>query len=1132
MPKHFSAWRGLRKVDATVITMLQTCVGVLTAVQRRSLTADVRATSRSGSGAGPATATDAVCTTTTTTTAPQQPEMGQLLQQLLWRAKEALLIGAARTQGSQGAGRGKKWSGEPGTSQPPPHPRIHPADATGLFEVEWSEPTRPTRKAHDGSSTSVAEIPTLEESIRLLCALLAVTLKARKGAASPEFLSSYVTMALPPLKTAEAVVAPLGRQARLWGELREWHVLLSCALATCARIGRESVTETALHASVRFFLDTLDTLCLPAVTTKPQRRHHRVKQGDDRGMHGMEDTLTNVLWRAALVCRVMEELLQSERRTPMTLPNATEGCGKVRTPENSRHASRVAQCVLRELERRVFTVQERNGHAASLEGLEALVLKSFHCCCAPDREDQRSAAYKGELGDALLSFCGAYFKMVPILLLAGAAEAQAEVAGGAARDGECCTVRIVRTMRQCWLSHQSTLNLHGVGGVFWWLRLLPIVLEGHSDVTAQLHEQHICGGGQTNFGRLKTVQTELHSMLSSMLYFDEGAFEERRAALTVRHAAEASGGSDAGADGVGDARLRRHRGGRSLFKKQDEKEGVLLPSSTEALRRSSRFSSRRMWETDEVLERAATGEASDATANSPLFDLLVVSKDAVLQLADLYAVEAHRRSSALEMMWLALLMAHCRVQKMTLTRRMTPLAQQEKLGDAVTVEQAYETIHNDASEVMFPPFVAASLQHLCTTLAAAVRRTYEMAGTLLARDSNIRRAVGVAIVAGTQGTLLRNFFYSDAIASNWWLRSSASCLLQNRAAYNLPFLAVLEGNLMNLLAQRTRRHGSLDWLKRSTTTALECLTVPAAALHLFPVTKQWTGALILSNLRDVAHLLKNNGNVHGSPTLTEKELKALHAWASKIFSSLLSALTADEELLLLCGYASFIDALFELHIRLGTNQQEMMQFGDNVLMKRVLPALVLGLAKSAEEDTLETHAAACESALFVLAELSRFASWPELTLSVVLRNDDSDLLIGVAVYCLRQVRRGGGKQASDYGLPTAQLPLIECTQVLQCSGSVSFLLQRGSGYSYLHVLDLSNSLLSFSRVQPLYGDREGSCIAALQHYLQNAQRVSTADQKLLLEESVKCLSFMANTSISAHVLGYLVRFIEHYLRVQ
>ncbi|RNF27474.1 uncharacterized protein Tco025E_00276 [Trypanosoma conorhini] len=1134
MRKHFCVWRRLGKADAAFIATPPACVNVSIALRHKSRAADVRASPTGGTRAAPATTTDAGLTADT----PRRPEMRQLLQQLVWRAKEALLTGAARTQRPEGTGRGRERSGGPGTSRRLPSPRIHPADNTGLFEVEWGEAGRPTRRTHDVPSPSVFEAPTLEESIKLLCGLLAVTLKERKGAASPEFLSPQVTMTLPPLKTVEAVVAPLGRQARLWSELREWHVLLSCASATCVRVGRESATEAALLASVRSFLDTLDALCLPADTPKTQRRHHRVAKGDSRGAHAVEDTLTNVLWRAALICRVMEELVRTAREAPAAPPNATEGDEYLRSPENLRQLARVVQCVMCELEQRVFTVQERNGPAASLEGFAALVLKSFHRCCAPDREDRHPTAYKGELADALLSFCAAYFKMIPFCLLAGDVEAQkpAEVAVGAAREEDCCTVTTVRTLRQCWVRHQSTLHIHGAGGAFWWLRLLPIVLEGYADVTARLHEQHLCGGSQTDPRQLETVQTELFSMLSSMLYFDERVFEERRASLMAESAVEAAGGgAGAGAEGASDARLRRHRGGRSLFKKQDEKEGVLLPSSAEALQMSSRFSSRRVWEATAVPANA-TEAASGMTGNSPLFDLLVASKDAVLRLSDLYAVEVYHRSSALEVMWLALLAAHRRVQKMKSTRRTTPRAQrQAQPGDAITVERAYETAQNDDSELMFPPFVAVSLRHLSTALAAAVHRTYEMADTLLARDGNIRRAVGVAIVAGTQETLLRNSFYSEALASNWWLRSSAPFLLQRRAPCNLPLPSVLEGNLMHLLAQRARRHEGLDWLKRSTATALECLTAPVATPHLFPVTKQWTGALVLSNLRDVAHLLKSGGNLHASPTPTEEELKELHAWASNTFSSLLSALTGDVELLLLCGYASFIDALFELHLRLGTSQQELMHFGDNVLMKRVLPALLLGLLKSAEEDTPETHAAACESALFVLAELSRFASWPDLTLATVLRSDDSDLLIAVAVYCLRQARRGGGKQASDYGLPAAQLPLVEYTQVLQSSGSVSFLLRRGSGHSYLHVLDLSNSLLPFSRVQPIYGDREGSCVAALQHYLQNVQRVSAssaAEQRQLLEESVKCLSFMANTSISAHVLGYLVRFIEHYLRVQ
>ncbi|RNC31542.1 hypothetical protein TcCL_Unassigned05930, partial [Trypanosoma cruzi] len=301
------------------------------------------------------------------------------------------------------------------------------------------------------------------------------------------------------------------------------------------------------------------------------------------------------------------------------------------------------------------------------------------------------------------------------------------------------------------------------------------------------------------------------------------------------------------------------------------------------------------------------------------------------------------------------------------------------------------------------------------------------------------------------------------------------------------------------------------------------------------VTKQWTCALILSSLRDVAFLLRHNGKVPGATKMTEEEMKVVHTWACGAFSSLLSVLAADEELILLCGYASFIDALFDLHIHLGTEQQELLQFGENSLLKCVLPAVLISLVKSAEEDTPETHAAACESVLFVLAVLSKFVSFPDLRMTAARKNDSSDLLIGVAVYCLRHARRGGGKHASDYGLPAAQLPAVDSTQALKSCGSISFLFRRRSGYSYLHVLDLSNGLLPFSRVQPLYGDREGSCVSALQYYLQNGQRVelsSTADHKKLLEESVKCLSFMANTYISAQLLGNLVRFIEQYLRAQ
>ncbi|EKG07844.1 hypothetical protein TCSYLVIO_001023 [Trypanosoma cruzi] len=1151
MRKLFCAWRCVRGVDTSVITASHTFLSIVIAVRHKSLGAKVQANPNDRGGAGPALEDVANIT-------PRQTDMGQVLHQLLWRARDALLMQEEVTKEHESAGREKrkkKWIGEPGKSKRLKYSQIHAADATGLFEVDWNNVSRLTRRTQDGLSTSSPLEPTSEESIALLCSLLAVALKLRKGGTSTEFLSSHVTMTIPPLKSAEAVVAPLGRQARLWGELWEWQLLLSCASVTFARIGRECATEKALRDLVRVFLDKLDALCLPAVKKKRAGRHFRAEDETDTVCDGMGDTVTNALWRVAMLCRVMEDVLRCEGETPNSSPHVTEGGEDVKGSEKSRHLARVVKCVMCELEKRVFTIRGLEGSVETVEGLEALVMKSFQYCCAPEScEVRHSSAYKGAPAEALLSFCGAYFKMMPFCLMTAAAEAgkQEGAVLNAVESKDCCAVTIVLTIRQNWLRHQSALQLHGVMAAFWWLRLLPILLEGYSDVTAQLRfEHHLHGNGHMSIRQLETVQTELVSTVSSMLYFDEKAFEERRAARTTGPAAEEDGGGgDAGTYDKSDARQRRHRGGRSLFRKKDEKEGVLLPTSAEAMRKSSRFSPRRVWEKNDLSGTTASGAASGTAVNSPLFDMIVAAKDAVFQLSDLHAVEQPNRSTALEMTWLALLAARRRVEKTKSTQKMTQFLkpkhthhqkqqqqkhEEEEGGDVVNMGRVCEMKDGDESELVFPPFVAKSLQHLSTALAAAAHRVYDMADTLHTRDGNIHRVLGVAIVAGTQEMLLGNSFYSDAIASNWWLRSSAPVFFQGRHSHQFNLPSLLESNLMSLLVQRTRRHEKLGWLKRSINTALECLTAPAAAPYLPPVTKQWTCALILSSLRDVAFLLRHNGKAPGATKMTEEEMKVVHTWACGAFSSLLSVLAADEELILLCGYASFIDALFDLHIHLGTEQQELLQFGENSLLKCVLPAVLISLEKSAEEDTPETHAAACESVLFVLAVLSKFVSFPDLRMTAARKDDSSDLLIGVAVYCLRHARRGGGKHASDYGLPAAQLPAVDSSQTLKSSGSISFLFRKRSGYSYLHVLDLSNGLLPFSRVQPLYGDREGSCVSALQYYLQNGQQVdlsSTADHKKLLEESVKCLSFMANTYISAQLLGNLVRFIEQYLRAQ
>ncbi|KEG08834.1 hypothetical protein DQ04_06351010 [Trypanosoma grayi] len=1057
-----------------------------------------------------------------------QRDTARLLQRLVWRAKESLLAGAANMPAA-------------------PQPRLVDKDTAGLFRLEWSATRRSSQKGRreGGHSVGASPAPTPDEGMTLLCELLAVALKSRKGAAVADFLSSDAASVVSlPLMAAEAVVAPLGRQARLWGELQEWHGLLTCAAAAFERAGRRCENEEMRRGVVRAFVDKLEALSVPAESDTAHGRRRRHKEVEKESRSIVDDTLPNTLWRLAMLYRVIEGLLLQAKGESSPLV-ATEGDGgavmngaeeqeKIRSP-----LAEIVGCMVCELEDRVYRVRHPDGHVEPLESLEALVIKAFHHCCSLERDGGRPRAYKGDLANALLSFCGAYFKVIPTCL-------SALSNGAAAGSGSSPNVAVVRAIRQCWLQQQTSVPLHGIRGAFWWLQLVPVLLESLLDTTAQLERRQSSSSssGRGSSSPLETMQAELINLLSAMLYFDTKAFEERRAALAVSHATGDAGGEEMSEDN--DAQPRRPRGGRSMFKKGDE-NGVLLPSAADASRKSSRFSSRRVWGAGgDTGSASAALETMGVEANSPLFDVIAASKDAVSQLANLYAVDIFHRGCALEGMWLVLLEAH---------RHVLQGCASKQVDVRPDVGRACVTTHRDMSRLMLPPFVAASLRHLADTLASAVHRVYELADPVYVRDGNIRRSVGAIIVAGTQGTLLQNRFYADALASNWWMRSGAPFLLPRGPR---PSVA-LERSLMNLLVQRVRQQDDTDWLKQSTAVVFSCLSAAAEptghSLCLSPMAKQWAGALVLANLRAAAYLLKggaggginnnnNNNNADGghvvagsggSGKLSEEEAKGLLEWACSTFSSLLAALTADEELLLMCGYASFIDALFEVHLRLGTPQKELMQFGDKTLLKTNLSAVLASLAKSADEDDAETHAATCESALFVLAELSRFASWSNIKLTAVLRTDDNDLLIRVAVYCLRHVPRGGGKRASGYGMPAAELPVVEPPlDTASSSATVAFLLARGNRRSYLQVLDLSNRLLPFSRVQPLYGGREGSSMAALQHYLRGVSRVSSSssEYKQLVDESVRCFGFMANTSISAHVLGYLVRFIEHYLREQ
>ncbi|AAZ13274.1 hypothetical protein, conserved [Trypanosoma brucei brucei TREU927] len=1108
---------------------------------------------------------------------------GLLLLQLKWRAKELLL-----------AEYDKKESQK--------KPQILQVHADGTFDVEWRN-----QLPHKASS---AARPTEEERVTLLCQLLAVTVKERCGRGAQDcFFASFPTDAsvLLPARAAEAVVAPFGRQARLWEEQHEWQAIVSCAAKVFGSWGikhtkdsrdarrRGSYSNLQLRTVVRNFVDKVESLCslrlgasreMAAKGRQKRTKRPKMSEGGDVAEDGLTpDTMLNTLYRLAVLLRLLSCLF--------------ERCeGQVGSVADCEHLKEVVHCILSEIESRRFIVVGLDGSSEAMEGLAALVLAAFGRNCGGIRaggsrvgSEVHWRAYKGEFSEALLLLCSAYLRIVP----ARAVGFELESSGTGSEPTSISnseTISVVRALHQCWDRWKATIHVHGSAAAFWWLRLVPLILEALLDATEKMsNSRGHKGDADSRESQVKLLQSELLATLCGMLYFDEERYNERMTILSARQAAEEAKVGQVGNGGDGDNPtnatpseteaddahgLTRPRAGRSMLRKGQE-GGVLLPSSSEALRKSSRFLSRRTVGDSGGGVGANTNAGTalmDVGVNSPLFDLLATSDDAVSELSSLFAIEKMGRSCTLENLWLILLAAHRHLRPYRTSSAVCTHEGDGELGkeannffsgDEVVVE-ANASNGKSPMTLAVPAFVLASIQHLATTLACAVVNLYDLSDPSFLRDDNIRRAVSIAIVAGTQELLLRSRFYSDALLSNWWLRSGVSSAFGE----GQKSFASLENHMMALVAQRTRYRGRLGWVKESTRVALHCLS----SMPLSPLAKQWAASLVVCNLRDVTFLLRNQRVGISSSTafalakgtLTDSaaaadvdgsERLSLDGWARETFTTLLATLTADVELVLLCGYAGFIDTLFEMHMRIGTNQEEMMRFGDDVLLNVNLAAVLASLSKSATDSDAETHAATCESALFVLAEFSRFASWPNLDNSSVLRTDGNSLLIRVAVYCLRHARRAGGKRPSGYGLPAPHLPeageMVE--KVLStCGPTLSFLLARGNRCSYLQVLDLSNRLLPFSRVQPLYGGRESSCVAALQHYLRGSHHAllsmpssstptgptvaanisgsGAASQKQLLEESLKRLNFMANTTISTHVLGYLVRFVEHYLREQ
>ncbi|KAG8346791.1 hypothetical protein TRVL_02377 [Trypanosoma vivax] len=1128
--------------------------------------------------------------TTKSCTALTNDNAAQLLSRFRQRARELLLTDF-------------NPDGAVGAHQLIPH--VTNVQDNGLFSVV-------VRKSSAYSSL------TLDESLTLLSNLFAIALKGQRSGSMLDFTCSFPSFkispvcsnsrpfVLLPLRAAEAAVSPLSRQVRLWSVQKEWWEVVACAAAVFDRLAKEGqgggsggspVQDGSLQATLQSFLDKLDLVCLPREREVVCFSEKKKRSPKSAGAVTNRDSLVNVLWRSALMCRLLEGVLC-----------LADGVAEERA-KRLRDVSFTLFCAL---EKRHFTLVDRNGVTAVVKGLTALVNRAFQRNCGGGsansiavgerswmNEERHENAYKGELAEALVSFCTAYYKLVPASL---SAEVFHFTTNGdrEPKRRNSSAVDVARAVRECWYRWKDTLHLHGVEAAFWWLRLVPPLLESFMGVAALLegNGREKCPTDHPDAGRgltfdhvsddaddpVSIMRKELLTTLCDVLFFDEKAFDKRVAALSARQAmkdAEANDGSVAssGEAGVvsemsraseecsveGDEAqlLPRPRGGRSMLRKVGE-GGVLLPNSAEPQHMPSRFSSRRSRGAHglgaSTLTRGIVGNASArAESSSPLFDIIAASSDSIAQLAGVFSVEASYRTPVLESLWLTLLAAHRHIERDGTLMPFSSLNEPElacrettgrrtggRLGSSsssfLAVVSPSEANDVTTKQSLLPSFVSSGLRHLISAIAAATLRAYELADTTVLRYDKIKRSIGVSLVAGAQATLLDNQFHSDALVCNWWLHSGAFFSPTSHLRQSL----MLEKHLLGLISVRFRYRGDVTWLKDSTAIALHCIsTVPLSASA-----KQWGSALIMSNLRDMVILLRKSGS---SPVERESaegvgpngSLSELKVWACESFLSLLTALLSDVELLLLCGYAGFVDAMYEVYAYLGVEREEVVRFSVEGLLKHVLPAVLLGITKSSAEDNAETHSAACESAIGVLAELARFALLLDPKSQPIHYTVEGGFLVEVAVYCLRHARCSGGERACSSIFLAGYLPRAEGAMEdvkRKCGPTVSFMLSRGTRSSYLQVLELSNHLLSFPRAQSLYGERESGSVAALQQLFKGSGSAlptsgaggsdCTGKQKQLLTESLKCLSFMTNTSGSCHALGFLIRFIEQYLREQ
>lgn len=377
----------------------------------------------------------------------------------------------------------------------------------------------------------------------------------------------------------------------------------------------------------------------------------------------------------------------------------------------------------------------------------------------------------------------------------------------------------------------------------------------------------------------------------------------------------------------------------------------------------------------------------------------------------------------------------------------TPAQEAALLGRVLCVVLAAQR------ELALPLF--ESVQHVLVATAQALLRIEQVAITLnsasatpgrsthlaTARDLRHRREFVETLVSGATVLLTGNPLHGAGARLSWQLLQQRRLLTGPAAA--LPssptelfvtaavddFVAELQQLLSKGLYTLLFVCGARpDVVLANATAVLELLRDAATAARLPLQAKQFAMGYVLRCVSTLAgqwrrlHDAASRGfHVHRVANLREVD----HAAVVRLYEGILDVLRDDTALRILCGFASFLSDLCDLHVRLKIDCAATMKWADAYLLPTMLPVVVAALHRSQATHTPATHSDLCETTLNLLSQLSRYATNPQVSVKEVVRTQWNQVLLQLSLYCIRMAGRGGQKRAPDYGLPPPTLPSLD-----------------------------------------------------------------------------------------------------------